>query len=552
MKTISQSLFTSIVFLILLTEHIVSSETEYQERAATIIMNSIQNQPEESFLKRMYLRLFFTPAWLNSTGLSEVAQAFFTYVKEDKVLSKESRLYQDVIYFEKMASELYTTDAPLKQKIDLEFRISQLYQAYINYTYFGSINWGAFSARISNLMVNDVNTEWVLHRPNVDAIGIVEKALLGQSLTKQLHQSRTQDYNYHALQKALLKYRHIKENGGWKSINLRGKLTYGQKSKYVNSLRERLKITEDYQVCRGTESNRYDKCLLKAVKYFQQRNGLKPDGVVGSATLLALNKSVNERITIIQLNLDRIKWLKQRKEAKRRLIMNIPDFNLYFTENGKLRDTIKTVVGTPKNPTPIFSDTMETVVLNPYWNLPKSIIQKEMIPELLQNSNAMAKQGIEIYTGWEKNAPKVDAHNIDWRKYSYSKVVPFRFAQVPGRKNALGKIKFLFPNKYSVYMHDTPQKHLFSKTKRAFSHGCVRLDKPKKLLKILSGFNSNVDYEKSNQILKGKRNTYYYLKQKIPVDIIYLTAWVDYDGKLQFRNDIYNYDKMQLKSFRKW
>jgi len=175
-----------------------------------------------------------------------------------------------------------------------------------------------------------------------------------------------------------------------------------------------------------------------------------------------------------------------------------------------------------------------------------------MIPKLLKNPDAMRKQGIEIHTGWGKDAQKISGDSIDWSEYRYSESVPFRFAQVPGTRNALGKVKFLFPNKYAVYMHDTPTKHLFSKNKRAFSHGCIRLQKPRELLETFSTFNDNVDFQKSQKILKGKNKRYMSLKNTVPVDVVYLTSWVDYDGKLQFRNDIYNYDKMQLKSFRKW
>jgi len=175
-----------------------------------------------------------------------------------------------------------------------------------------------------------------------------------------------------------------------------------------------------------------------------------------------------------------------------------------------------------------------------------------MIPKLLRNPNAMSRQRIEVYTGWGRDAEKVNPASIDWSQYRYSKHMPYRFAQTPGTHNALGKVKFLFPNKFSVYMHDTPTKHLFKKDKRAFSHGCIRLQKPRELLQTFSTFNNHINFEKAQKTLKGKKKKYFNLTEKVPVDVIYLTAWVDYDGKLQFRNDVYGYDEMQLKSFRKW
>lgn len=285
--------------------------------------------------------------------------------------------------------------------------------------------------------------------------------------------------------------------------------------------------------------------------HFQKRHGLVAKGVIGKETRKALNIPVEVRIKEIRLNLDRIKWLHQR-HAKRHIIINIPAFRLFFEEDGALRQTMRVITGRTKNPTPIFSNTVQTIVLNPSWNVPKSIIQKEMIPKLLRNPNAMAKQGIEIREDWGKDALKVDGGSVDWSQYRYSKTMPFHFAQVPGYKNALGKVKFLFPNQFSVYMHDTPTKHLFSRNTRAFSHGCIRLQKPRELLKTFSTFNDSVNFEKSQKRLKGRKKAYLKLDNQVPVDVVYLTAYVDYDGVLNFRNDVYGYDKMQLQSYRNW
>ena len=531
-----------------------ASELAYQEAAADVIMNSLQGQKKHSFLRKLYTQLFFVPLWMHEKGLSKAGKELFAYIKNDGTLDKTGKLFQDALLLESLSDEVYGANATVAQKINLEFKISQLYEAYTNYAYLGGINWGAFNARISNLMVNDVSTEWVLHRPYVDALAMAENAALGGSLGTELSNAVPNKYRYKALQKELVKYREIKANGGWLPIELKGTLKAGMSRQSVYDLRERLHVTGDYIPCsegNSIEGLKYDKCLQKAVKHFQKRNGLSTDGEVGAGTLATLNKTVDERITAMLLNLDRIKWLKQRN-AKRHVIINIPDFMLYFEEDGKLRQSIRTVVGKPKNPTPIFSNTVKTIVLNPYWNLPTSIVQKEMIPKLLKNPNAMKKKGIEIRTGWGKNAKLVNPSSIDWAQYRYSKGVPFRFAQVPGPRNALGKVKFLFPNKYAVYMHDTPSKSLFNRSKRAFSHGCIRLQKPRELLKTFASFNTNIDFSKSQKILKGKNKTHMALKETVPVDVIYLTAWVDYDGELQFRNDIYKYDKMQLKSFRRW
>lgn len=528
------------------------TEFEYHELASTVMINSLQTQPQDSFLKKLYTQLLFVPVWMNEDEPSPAANALFGHIKDDQTLDRSGKLYQYLLRLEEEVHDVYAYNGKLTQKIDLEFKISQLYKAYTDYAYLGSINWGAFQARISNLIVNDVSTEWILHRPHIDAVAILENVALGEDLGKELEKATPKKYHYRALQNKVAEYRRIKANGGWETVTLDETLTLGKSSEGVPSLRQRLIVTRDYEPCE--ESNEglvYDKCLQKAVRHFQKRNGLDDDGEVGPNTLAVLNKTVDERIETMLLNLDRIKWLNDPK-SKRHVIINIPDFMLYFEEDGELIQTMRTIVGTPKNPTPIFSNSVKTIVLNPQWNVPKSIIQKEYIPKLLRNPGVLRKEKIEVYNGWGRDARKVNPASVNWRAYRYSKTVPYRFAQTAGTHNALGKVKFLFPNKFSVYMHDTPTKHLFKKDKRAFSHGCIRLQKPIELLETFSTFEDNVDFEKSQKVLKGTKKVYLPLEERVPIDVVYLTAWVDYDGELQFRNDVYHYDEMQLKSFRKW
>lgn len=525
---------------------------EYHEVAATVMINTLKGQPEKSFLKKLYTQLLFVPVWMNEEAPSPMTKALFKHVKNDPTLDKDGRLYRELLNLEEQLHSVYANHGKLTQKMDLEFKVSKFYKEYTDYAYWGSINWGAFQARISNLIVNGVSTEWILHRPQANAIGMLENALFGADLANELKKTTPKKYHYKQLQKKVADYREIKANGGWETVTLTETLKPGKSADGVPSLRQRLIITGDYLPCEeSSDESVYDACLQKAVKYFQRRNGLADDGEVGPKTLAVLNKTVDERIQTLLLNLDRIKWLNDPK-TKRHIIINIPDFMLYFEQDGELIQTFRTIVGTPKNPTPIFSNSVKTIVLNPQWNVPKSIIQKEYIPKLLRNSNVLRKEKIEVYNGWGRDAVKVNPASVNWAAYRYSKTVPYRLAQTAGTHNALGKVKFLFPNKFSVYMHDTPTKHLFKKDKRAFSHGCIRLQKPRELLETFSTFEENVDFEKSQKILEGTRKKYLPLDEQVPIDVIYLTAWVDYEGQLQFRNDVYGYDEMQLKSFKKW
>jgi murein L,D-transpeptidase YcbB/YkuD len=523
----------------------------FHEVASTVMINSLQTQPQSSFLKQLYTRLFFVPIWIDEDSPSSFSKELFRLIKEDKTLETSSKLYQDTVRLEQRAQEIYGSNGTVSQKVDLEFKISQLYKGYADYALYGSINWGAFQDRLYNLKAADIHAGWVTYKPKFGPMTLLENAALSGNLSSLFAQAVPKEYRYKELREALIKYLDLRQNGGWPQVPLKETLKPGETSDVIPLLRERLRITGDYGSCSSKAANIYDACLKEAIVHFQKRHGLDAEGVIGKETIAALNTPIEKRIEQIRLNLDRIKWLHERN-SKRHIMINIPAFTLFFEEDRALRQQMKVITGTRKNPTPIFSNTVQTIVLNPHWNVPKSIIQKEMIPKLLKNPNAMADDNIEIRTGWGKDAAKVYGGSVDWHQYRYSKVVPFRFAQVPGEGNALGKVKFLFPNEFSVYMHDTPTKNLFNRNVRAFSHGCIRLSQPIELLETFSTFNDTVDFEKAQERLEGVEKAFLYLTEQVPVDVIYLTAYVDYDGVLQFRNDIYGYDKMQLQSFRKW
>jgi len=530
---------------------LANTSVNFHDVTSTVMMNSLEPLPQNNFLKKLYRQLFFIPVWVQEEKISNLTKELFTHIQKDETLLSSSKLKQDALQLAGVAEDIYASNGTLTQKIDLEFKIAQLYKGYSDYTLYGSINWGAFQDRLYNLRSKGIKGAWVTYKPEFGPISLLESAVVTGSLETMFKKAIPKEYHYGALKEALLRYLVIEKQGGWEHLPLKGILRVGKTYAVVPSLRRRLQISGDYKPCDLNNATVYDRCLEKAVIHFQERHGLVAKGVIGKETIKALNMPVEIRIKQIRLNLDRIKWLHER-DAKRHIMINIPSFTLFFEEDKKLRQKMRVITGKRKNPTPIFSNIVKTIVLNPHWNVPKSIIQKEMIPKLIKNPNAMARQGIEIHRGWGKDAEKIDGGSIDWSQYRYSKTMPFHFAQVPGYKNALGKVKFLFPNQFAVYMHDTPNKRLFSRNTRAFSHGCIRLHKPRELLKTFSTFNETVDFEKSQKRLKGKRKAYLNLTNQVPVDVIYLTSYVDYAGVLQFRNDVYGYDKMQLQSYRQW
>ena len=527
------------------------SSPTFHDVSSTVMIDSMKKLPKKHFLNQLYNELFFIPVWIQEEKLSHFSEALFSQIKNDKTLSETTTLKEEALSLKQKAKEMYNHYTPIKEKMTLEFDIAKLYKSYMEYRLYGSINWGAFQARLYNLRAEGIKAEWVTYKPEYNPIKVLTQAVALGSLEEMFERASPKSYHYPALKKTLEKYIALEKEEGWEPLALSGRLKVGRSYSVVPALRRRLALSGDIVVCDEEEGSVYDKCLKKSLIHFQKRHGLVAKGVIEKNTIAALNTPLSERIKQIRLNLDRIKWLHVRKN-KRHITINIPSYSLYFEEEGALIQQMRVITGKRENPTPIFSNTVKTIVLNPHWNLPKSIIQKEMIPQLMRNPNAMTRQGIEIYTGWGADAQKISGGSVSWGQYLYSKTMPYRFAQVPGYKNALGKVKFLFPNQFSVYMHDTPSKHLFKKNVRALSHGCIRLQKPRELLKTFSTFNKNVDFEKSQERLKGKKKVYLSLDQKVPVDVTYLTAYVDYEGVLQFRPDIYGYDEMQYQAYRSW
>jgi murein L,D-transpeptidase YcbB/YkuD len=310
-------------------------------------------------------------------------------------------------------------------------------------------------------------------------------------------------------------------------------------------------LSSDYRSCGGkSSSNLFDGCLEMAVQRFQRRHGLKADGAVGKGTQAHMNISVDSKIRKVRLNLDRIKWLP-RNTNEREIVVNIPEYMLHYYEYGHEVVKHRVIVGDTRHPTPIFSDSLSYVTLNPYWKLPSSIIRKEVVPEMLKNPNYLKEHGLEAHETWEENSTVVSLQGHNWSQYlNGENKFPYRLMQAPGPRNALGQIKFKFPNRFSVYLHDTPNKKLFKKNRRAFSHGCIRLSKPLSFFQTISKNEPNIEWVKMRNILVRKKKEEIDISNDIPISLVYLTTWVNGNNELVFGDDIYQYDRHQIRVIR--
>jgi len=484
-----------------------------------------------------------TVTWVNSGSLSPLAKELISQIKKDKTVSYDLSFYK--LY------KLVLTDID-NNKITAATnkKINKLYYAYMNYLIKGEINWNSFKKSIAYLRKKyDYNVGWETTPPPYSAKSILNNAIASGSFNDIFSKVEPYRYKYKTMKKYLIKFISIRNSGGWGSAG-KATLKPGSSSAAVVNIRKHLKLVGDLANCDASaDSPVYDNCMAKAVKRFRLRHGLKASSIIDKATRNELSKSVSYYIKKIRLNMDRIKWIR-RKEAKLRMELNIPAFRLYIYDGKDLVTTMRVVTGKANHPTPVFSDEMTTVVVNPYWRIPQSIVRKEMLKKLIANPYHYEKQGKYLYKGWGAKSGKIDPSTVDWSKYlGNKKHIPYHFMQQPGNKNALGRIKFLFPNKYAVYIHDTPSKRLFFRTTRAFSHGCMRIQKPRELLKALSLYNKNIHVNALMKKLGTTDNTHIALNKKIPIDITYLTSFVDDYGNLHFRKDVYGYDRLQLKHY---
>jgi L,D-transpeptidase YcbB len=350
---------------------------------------------------------------------------------------------------------------------------------------------------------------------------------------------------YDTLLAILARYRDIAANGGWQAVLAGGKIEPGDKDSRISAIRKRLLITGELSVPDSVNSNLYDPMLEKDIKAFQAAHALDADGIIGAGTFRELNVPVEARIGALRINLERVRWVAGNLPESY-IIVNIAAFWMIMVKDSKIVHSASVVVGKPLNKTPIFRDKMRYIELNPTWMQPTSIVKNETVPSMKKDSAYLQKNHLELLD--LKGNPVPDS-SIDLKKLSASHF-PYLVRQEPGPWNALGAVKFMFPNKYDIYLHDTPSKSLFSRGSRAFSHGCIRVDKPVDLaVKLLEG--TEYDRKKINEVIATRVTTRVNLAEPIDILLLYWTCGIDKNGKLFFVPDIYERDPSVLRELDK-
>ena len=498
------------------------------------ITQYIQSQPEfKEYLgwtKKFYRERKFKLGWFKNHELVPQAQKMFSVISKSYEEGLDPKDYQ-LINLEERLKELENSKRDTAKFNDLERKLDLALSA----TYF---NFADDYYRGLVVPKENRGVEWDI-KSNKIKLHKALMTLLGERKSKYPYaEFGSLHPEYANLKKALIRYREIQKNGGWPSIPANTVLKPGQQSTVVPLLNKRLADLLPKTEGAVIDSSTYSPTLVEAVKRFQQLHGQKPDGNIGPATVKLLNVPVQNRIRQIIINMERWRWIPKSFEPSY-LLVNIPEYKLHVIEKSKEVMNMNVIVGKVLHETPIFSDRLENVVLSPYWNIPPDILREEIAPKVTSDPGFLDRMDMEIVT---HKGEAVDASSVDWSQAGnddFEYIVRRR----PGPKNDLGDVKFIFPNDNNVYLHDTPHDELFSQSKRGFSHGCVRVERPLELATYLLRDVSGWDKGRIMQQISTREEKYVKVKQKLPIYLVYFTSAADANGNVQFFEDIYGHDQ---------
>ena len=406
----------------------------------------------------------------------------------------------------------------------------------------------AFLLYGSHLLSGRVDPEtlhprWEATRRGADLATVLDDALASRKVARALQRLAPTQDGYRRVREALIRERAVAAKGGWPVLPPDVVLKRGDHTPAVALLRQRLRAENDLREQEdgwAVDAETFDAVLQNAVARFQKRHGLEVTGTVNAVTRAELNVSAETRVEQLRLNLERSRWLPQ-DLGRRHILVNIAAYELEVVEDDEVVLGMRVVVGKAFRRTPVFSDTVRYIVLNPNWHVPRTIAVEELIPKIQNDPSYLERFGMHLMTSGPE-AQEVDPATIDWSTVTADSF-PYRLRQEPGRLNALGRIKFMFPNRYDIYLHDTPSRGLFDQAQRDFSHGCIRIEKPVDLAVYLMKKSSRWNRETIDDALDEGTERSLYLPRPIPIHLLYWTAWADEDGTIQFRSDIHGLDQ---------
>ncbi len=496
---------------------------------------------DTSLIPSFYLKRNFSPAWMGKNGEFPLADDLLDEIKNCKKHALKPEFYHlhaietllNAVRDERRTPSLIYQDIAA----DLDILLTDTFLNYSSHLLFGLVN------------LETVHIKGESFDPDIDLVGILNNALEDHTIRNTLQNLAPHHQAYLNLLSALKKYRELAAKNESFHMPAGESLRYGVSHERVRMLRNRLIFLGDLKDTETPDPTFFDHGLEKAVKQFQFRHGLSVDGIAGTQTVAAMKVPVRKRLHQIELNLERWRWLPRDLRAKY-ILVNIADFKMSVVERGRPVMEMRVVVGKPYRKTPVFSGKMQYLVINPFWNIPTKLAVKDLAPRACSDPAYLAAKHIKVYKNWKRNSPEIDPALISWCNLTPKSYFPYKLQQTSGPHNLLGKIKFIFPNKYAVYLHDTPNKSLFDKTLRDFSSGCIRLEKPYPLAEFLLKNNPRWTQKAILNLLGSSRRKNIFLNEHVPVYLVYITAWADNNGVVHFRNDVYKQDRILASALK--
>jgi len=478
-----------------------------------------------SSIEYFYSKRDYAPVWVTTNGPNlraiQLSQTLHVADQEglepaDYHINTISQLWKQNSLSELAALDIYLTDAFFRYVVDVH------------------------KGRFRPDSPDNNEQKWHIEPPKFNMVDELNHALRSKDFEKSLQQLPPSHLGYKRLRDALVTMYQIENDGAWPTLPSGPSLREGMHHPHVPIIRQRLLADGSLAMNMANEDSKFDQTLSYAVQRFQVRHGLKMDGVVGPHTRAAMNVQIQDRINQIKINMERWRWLP-RMLGQRYIVVNSAAYNLAAIEDDEIRFSMWVVIGEEQRQTPVIGGTMHTVVFNPYWTVPIKLVFEDLIPKQLKNPDYLKRKKIRVLSNLAKNI-QVDPARLDWQSFEKDSF-PYVLRQDPGPDNPLGRVKFLFSNKHEVYLHDTPKRHLFDKSKRAFSAGCIRIESPEMLASFLLTDQQGWDQTRINQAISSKKTLEVDLKQRTPVYLLYLTSWVGEDNTIYFYEDVYDRDR---------
>lgn len=527
---------------VFLTGALITDESQSIIRREIELLKNNRGQYDSTFtsfssnvIPTYYEKLGYKTAWTNKGNIDDLF--LLIYEMENEGLNPEDYHLKKLARLRNIMNANLVTDPNLRIQYDL--MLSDALLRIIYHLIFGKVD------------PEQLHSSWNIYRDIEDTnpLHLFKSAIESPNLYNFITNLIVKDHFLVVLRDALKRYRKIALEGGWDTIAKGPTIEAGMKDERVIEVRKHLIQTKDLSIMPQDNSKYqsndiYDTLLLEAVKRFQKRQGIFDDGKIGKKTIKALNVSVEERIRQIIVNLERGRWIYRNIE-KEYILVNIAAFQARLVRNGKVIWKSRTQVGTKFRRTPVFKANLEYLEFNPTWTVPPTILEEDLLPEIKKDSTYLTKKDMVLLS---PSGKIISPSTVDWHSTNVNNF-PYSIRQNPGSYNALGLVKFMFPNRYLVFIHDTPSKTLFEKEKRTFSSGCIRIEQPIKLAELVLNDTIKWNRKRIQEVISTKKTKVVHLSKSIPVLLIYTTAFPsnEKDTIISFRDDIYQRDEIIFK-----